>query len=1228
MVQGNDRQSDVPDAWADTEKEKVESAYRQDKLRFRELVENISDTIFEVDELGAITYVSPVGRSIWGGDLSDILGRSFMDLVHPDDRALLAMRFSELRQGIEQPATYRLVNKADEILWVRSHAKAILIDGQFRGAIGTLIDMTAQKRTEEALQKSEALLAATQRLASIGGWEWDAAARTMTWSEEVYRIHDFDRNALPPGSPEHIARSVACYLPEDRPLILEAFHRCLEEGAPYDLELPFISAAGNRRWIRTIAQAVRVDEKIVKVVGNIIDITDRKLAEESLKDSERNLAAMMDASPESAFLIDKSGLVISCNPVAAKRLELKPSDIIGRSIYDFLPPHLASQRRVSVEKVVRTGEPVSFEDVRGGRFFSHYLHPVLDQAKEVTRVAIFSHDVTEYKSVEAALRSQRDLLGSVRQAQSLFISGLDPGKVYQEMLNILVRHTGSSFGFLDEVLYESDGAPYKLSLALSNIAWDDESRTLYEQLVERKLEFRNLNNLSGAPVLDITTIIANDVPRHPRYQGVPKGHPALTTYMGIPLYFGNEIIGVAGIANRPGGYDEEIAKAIEPLTQACSAMIWAGRIRRREKESQAALGASEEKYRRIAETAKEGIWAMDGEYRTTYVNQRMAEMLGYRPQEMLGKRVDAFMLSEDLADHSAQMAERQKGRESIYERRFRRKDGSIVWTIVSATALQDEQGRFTGSFAMFTDITERKDVEEELRKSEEKFQAIANYTVDWESWFGPDGKYLWVSPAVERYTGYSAEEVLSMPDFIGTLVAEEDRSIFTQRFKEAVSGSRGENFEFRYRHKNGTIRWLAFSWQPICDAKGKHLGTRASGRDITYRKRMEEEVRHLQKAESLSRMAGAVAHHFNNQLAVVIGNLELAMEDMPWDAEASQGLEEAMQAARKAAEVSSLMLTYLGKATAKQEVMDLAESCRRCMLMIQAAIPKGVVLQTSLRSPGPIISGSANQIQQVFTNLITNAWEAIGDNQGAIHLTVKRVLPADIPTLYRYPIEWQPGDTPYACMEVRDTGCGIAFEDFQKIFDPFFTTKFTGRGLGLSVALGIVKGHGGAIQVESEPGRGSTFRVYLPLTSENSASLRRDEAPPVREMKRGGVVLLVEDEAMVLKMAQTMLERLGFDVLAARDGAEAIEIFREKQNDICLVLTDFSMPRMNGRETMAAVRKMRPDIPVILASGYDEVRIMAGRHGEHPQVLLHKPYGKHELKAALIQVLGDVAFPT
>jgi signal transduction histidine kinase len=250
---------------------------------------------------------------------------------------------------------------------------------------------------------------------------------------------------------------------------------------------------------------------------------------------------------------------------------------------------------------------------------------------------------------------------------------------------------------------------------------------------------------------------------------------------------------------------------------------------------------------------------------------------------------------------------------------------------------------------------------------------------------------------------------------------------------------------------------------------------------------LEAQNRHLQKAESLGRMAGAIAHHFNNQLQAVLGNLEMARDFELQPEELREVMNEAMKAAGRAAEVSSLMLTYLGQTTARRGPLDLSEICRRILPMLLATLPKGVTLETGLSSPGPVIHADENQIRQVLTNLVSNAREAMAAGANTIHLIVRPVSDAEIPESPRFPVDWMPRQTGYACLEVSDTGCGIPDPDIEKIFDPFFTSKFTGRGLGLAVVLGIVKAHGGAATVESQPGRGSTFRVFFPVPADGTA---------------------------------------------------------------------------------------------------------------------------------------------
>ena len=425
-------------------------------------------------------------------------------------------------------------------------------------------------------------------------------------------------------------------------------------------------------------------------------------------------------------------------------------------------------------------------------------------------------------------------------------------------------------------------------------------------------------------------------------------------------------------------------------------------------------------------------------------------------------------------------------------------------------------------------------------------------------------------------------------------------------------------------------RWYRITGDPILDAAGQYAGAIHIIRDITEEKQIAAEreqllAKHLQlqKSESLGRMAGAIAHNFNNQLQVVMMNLELALVDLPPNAGPAASLSEAMQSAQQAAVISTQMLTYLGQRDVQRAPLDLSAACQESLPLVQAGIPKTVILKTDLPVPGPVIKANPGQIQELLTNLTLNAWEARRAESEAIRLTVKLAPAAEIPVAHRFPIGWQPHAPNYACLEVADSGCGIAAGDIDQLFDPFFTSKFTGRGLGLSVVLGIARSQGGGITVESEPGRGSVFRIFLPVTA---AAVPPKPVPllPALQMPGRGAVLVVEDEPALRATVTRSLELDGFTVFAAADGVEAVELFEQHGNEIRCVLCDLTMPRLDGWETLTALRQLAPGLPVILSSGYDRTQVMQGHHPELPQVFLHKPY---KLKT-LISIINQIQLGT
>lgn len=491
----------------------------------------------------------------------------------------------------------------------------------------------------------------------------------------------------------------------------------------------------------------------------------------------------------------------------------------------------------------------------------------------------------------------------------------------------------------------------------------------------------------------------------------------------------------------------------------------------------------------------------DGSSCFPFASAALKEKYGISPAEVLeddAKVVDLYHPD----DRDGIIASIQKSARDLtpwlHEFRLKFADGAERWVSCSSTPQRETDGS-TLWHGVIIDITDRKRIENALFASESRLTAAAKaanfgvYSYDFKSkqeYYSPEFLALYALPP-------DAHLILD-EDLVPKVLHPDDKYDFLSRMRAAQEPTGSGIFEHTYRiiHPDGQVRWLRVTGQTTFSGNqpdDRPLHANGVIQDITQGKRLDEgqkklalQRQQLQKTESLKTMAGAVAHHFNNQLGAVIGNLEMAIDDLPAGSSA-ETLNEAMKAARRAAEVSSLMLTYIGQRVDKRAPLDLAEACRQSLPLLQAAVPKEILFTTNLPVPGPIINSNADQIMQILTNLVTNAWEAADNHKGMIDLTVQIVSSADISTLHRFPVDWQTQDLPYACMAVTDAGCGIADEDIGRIFDPFFSSKFPGRGLGLAVLLGMVEAHNGVVTVESNKGRGSTIKVFLPLSAEITA---------------------------------------------------------------------------------------------------------------------------------------------
>ena len=549
-------------------------------------------------------------------------------------------------------------------------------------------------------------------------------------------------------------------------------------------------------------------------------------------------------------------------------------------------------------------------------------------------------------------------------------------------------------------------------------------------------------------------------------------------------------------------------------------------------------------WQRTFDAIKDAVFLLSPEHRILRCNKASYKIFNKsKPGEILGKFCwEVVHGTSEQARTCPFMAAKKtrKRKTSVFKSGGR-------WLEITVDPVLDGGDNISGVVHVVSDITERKRVEEALRmhqielemQNEELRRAHTELETARVRYFdlyelapvgyctvSENGLILEANLSAATLLGEDRSALIKQPIF--HFILKEDRNIYHQHCKKLFESAGLQAFELRMSKKDGTAFWVHLEASAAQDPDGATVLRVVLG-DITGRKRLESEKaelekqnRQLQKSESLNRMAGAIAHRFNNQLQVVMGYLEMVIGDLPPGDSRVLKLISAMQAAGKASEVSGLLLAYLGQVQVKLDSLDLSELCRMSLPLLQAGKPEAAALETDLPSPGPCISADAKRIQQMLTNLVINAWEAIGDGAGTVHLRVGTVSPADIPVSHRFPVEWRPGEQTYVCLEVADSGCGIQEKDMDNIFDPFFSTKFTGRGLGLAVVLGIVKAHGSVITAESRINGGSAFKVFFPL-SVQTASRRDEQVFQAQELVPGGTVLFVEDEEGIRRMAESLV---------------------------------------------------------------------------------------------------------
>jgi PAS domain S-box-containing protein len=554
-----------------------------------------------------------------------------------------------------------------------------------------------------------------------------------------------------------------------------------------------------------------------------------------------------------------------------------------------------------------------------------------------------------------------------------------------------------------------------------------------------------------------------------------------------------------------------------------------------------------------------------------------------------------------------------------------RRDGSRFHADVSATRFTDAEGRVR-ICAFVRDVAARDLAERALLASENRYRSLIETTGTVLIGISTDGTIFEWNREAERVHGCKREDALGR-DYYRGFLSEDVRASVRAEVSKVLTGAATRSFEVAVRSRDGAEHLLLWNVTRMVGVGGEAIGVIASGQDITDLKRLDAErraleakVQHAQKLESLGVLAGGIAHDFNNLLVGILGNASLALMDLPEDSPLRELVADIETTALRAADLTKQMLAYSGKGRFIVNTIDVNLLVKEMAQLLQTVISKKAALRFDFASDLPSIEADATQLRQIVMNLITNASDAIGGDDGTITLRTG-TCDASREFLTSSYVDDELPVGRYAFIEVEDSGCGMDAETVERIFDPFFSTKFTGRGLGLAATLGIVRGHRGTIKVQSEPRRGTKFTILLPCTATAAGTALSDAGRPQR-FRGSGAVLVVDDDETVRAVAQHMLERSGFTVITARDGAEGVALFETARERIALVLLDLTMPTLGGEEAFRAMRQLRPDVRVVLMSGYSSQELATRYCAEGMAGFIQKPFRVEELDACLTAALA------
>ncbi len=1164
-------------------------ALQETETRFKALVASVPGAVYlcEIKAPWKDTYMSSGVYAITGYRAADLLrpdGITINDLTLPEDLETVDRQLEEaVFSGQPFELRYRIRHADGSVRWVYDRGQATYAaDGTPLFLGGVILDITDRMVADEALRESEAryrtLVSSVPGAVFLCGSQFPWTSTFMSKGVELLTGHPQAAFTGPGGNFFTEITS-----PEDTEALVATTERAIARGEPWAARYRIRHADGGIRWVYEHGRAAYgPHSRPLFLSGVILDITDRVAAEESLRESEQRFRTLVDNVPGAVY-----------------RCEIHPP---YRDLY------------VSDGILEITGYPASDYLREDGPRFGN-------MAFEEDRERIAA-------AVDAAVSSRTtfDIRYRIRHA--------DGGSRWvQEQGRATFSENGAPL-YLDGVLMDITG---EVALEQGLREREERLRTIVENEPECvKLVDRDGNLLEMNPA-GLGMIEADSLAQvHGRClcpMIAPPDEPAFremiaAVFEGQSRKLVFELIGLRGTHR---------------ILETHSVPLWDGPERR---EVRALLGvtrditarmqleqaqeASETRYRTLVATVPGAVYLCEvaPPWRDSVMSDGVQAITGYAPEEFLrenGLTINDITLEQDRPKAASELATAVARRGAYASRyRIRHADGTIRWVHDQGRAACDEQGQPLFLTGVIVDITDRMAAEEAAEESRSRLveaQRIAQVG-SWDFDF-ITGKLSW-SEAHYRILELDPTKLGATYERFLALVHPDDRARVDQAYTESVKKRMPYELVHRLLMPDGRVKYVHERAETRYDPNGNPIRSLGTVQDITDRRQAEQvrqgleaQLRQSQKMEAIGTLAGGIAHDFNNILAAVIGHAELLAEDVGADQAGQEGIKGILEASRRARDLVQQILTFSRLREQERGLIPLEPVVREVLKLLRATLPSTIEIRTTVTTEDHLVLADATQMHQVVLNLCTNAAHAMQEHGGVLDVSYQPVrLDAEQAQLH-------PGLQPglYMRLVVRDTGHGMDQLTLERIFDPFFTTKSPGEGtgLGLAVVHGIVQSHEGSITATSEPGEGTAFQVFFPAVEGRSTAVATEDT--AMRLGSGEHILVVDDEPSLVRIANRLLERLGYRVTAHTHPTEALADFLKRPDDFDLVLSDLTMPQMTGLDLASRLLARRPDLPILLTSGYAGALDPAELRRVGVRELVGKPFLTRTLADAVARAL-------